>query len=257
MKYTSLDTIVRGVLLQTKRPIHYYIDYLVYGQRCLEELGFDILGNVRSALLDINSYNAVTIPCDCMDWVKVSFLSGEYVRPMVQRPGLNRLNNFDKSTGDKVPWPDWFDKSFIEMFGNGVTTWSNTTLYNDHWEMIGRQYGSAGRVQNGFKVLAGAGQRNEIQFEDCIKADKIVLDYISDGSECDNATMINPYAKQTIEDYIKWQYKENARSYSGGEKQEARLLFEKSARRLRSRMNPMTIDDFRSIVQRNTHGSLK
>lgn len=255
MKYTSLDTIVRGMLLQTKRPIHFYIDYLVHSQRCLEELHFDVLGNVRVQLLDLNSYYAATIPCDFMDWTKLYFPDGQFTKPLVQRPGFTRLNNIDATTGDKIP----FNNVLIPGYGNALGTgiaFNNTSLFNDHWEAVGRLYGNAGKTPNGFKIIK---ERNEFQFDQeiCANNNQIGLEYISDGSECDNATKVNPYAKKTIETYIIWQYKLNARSYGAGECKEAERMFDQAFDDLKARLNGMTIDDFRAIVMRNTHGSLK
>lgn len=98
MKYSSLDKIVKGYLLQKGYPIHFYIDFLVYAQRAFEELHFDTIGNVQTKKITINSYNAATLPDDYLDWIKVGVANGQFVRPLVNRPGMNRINNFD-STG--------------------------------------------------------------------------------------------------------------------------------------------------------------
>lgn len=95
MKYTSLDKVVKGYLLQRGYPIHFYIDFLVYAQRGFEEISFDTIGNIQTKKLPINSYNAVTLPDDYMDWIKVGITNGQFIRPLVNRQGMNRLNNYD------------------------------------------------------------------------------------------------------------------------------------------------------------------
>ena len=50
----------------------------------------------------------------------------------------------------------------------------------------------------------------------------IVLTYISDGTSSDAATRIAPYAFDSIEKGIIWQYKENTRIYSEGERARAK-----------------------------------
>jgi len=251
MRYTSLHKVITGYLLQKRYPIHFYVEFLIYANRCLQELHFDTLGNVRVKKLPINEYGAVALPCDFMDWCKISVPIGEYTKPLANRPGLSRLNAFD-SNGDKVAYSsvDTEVGTFNALFSNG---W-NTVRWNDKLESTGRGYGSRGDQTNTFKVLL---ERNEIQVNSDIKATEIILEYISDGQESDNATRITPYAIATIEAYINWKYKENARSYSETERSRAQREFDHQYRILRARKNSLTIADIKAIINRNSHGGLK
>lgn len=242
MKFTSLDKIVRGVLLQKRWPIHFYIECLVHAQRCLEEISFDSLGNVRTVKLDINEYGAATLPCDYMDFCKIGIPNGQKVIPLSQNSGITRLNNYDAS-GNKVLFPT-----------NNSSNTSSFVWFNDNLEQTGRFYGYAGNAGQSFKILK---ERNEIQVDNALAANSIILEYISDGSESDNATKINPYAKSTIESYIFWKYKENSRSVGEGERQRARHSFDHDHKILRARLNPLTITDIKTIFRRHTHGSIK
>jgi hypothetical protein len=94
MKYSSLDTIVKGYLLQKRYPMHFYIDFLIYAARCFEELHMDTIGNIRTVRLPVNDYFAVRLPDDYIDWTKVGIESGQFIKPLIQREGMNRRNNY-------------------------------------------------------------------------------------------------------------------------------------------------------------------
>lgn len=331
--YTNLDKIVKGYLLQRRLPIHWYIDFLIYAQRCFEEITFDTIGNVRVQRLPINELGAATLPADFMDWTKVGVQNGQFIKPLFQRNGINRLKNYENfgviatlgiplggslytdgtynnvplingsgtgatanivvagaqvtvctlvnpginyavgdilsalntdlgSTGsgfsipvatitqtNQTTFPD-----AVGAFGNIYGWWGYTIHYNDKLEFTGRMYGAAIDRTDSFKIIP---ERNEIQLHQNLCATEIILEYISDGSEIDNATQVNPYAKATIEAYINWKYKENNRSYGEGERQRAQMQFDHQQRILRGRTNHITIADIKSIIYRNTLGSPK
>jgi hypothetical protein len=327
MKFTSLDQVVKGYLLQRRYPFHFYIDFLIYAQRCFEEISFDSIGNVRTKKLTINSYNAVTLPDDYMDWIKVGVENGQFVKPLINRPGINRLNNFSSgnvvefgqitagadypngtytnvpltggtgtgataditislgtvpivtlvSQGQGYTDGDILSASNTDLGGTGTgfsvvaslkvpfpavgneftSSWpwyGFTVQWNDRLEYTGKNYGARVDRTDTFSIIP---ERNEIQLHNDIDATSIILEYISDGSEIDNATQITPYAKSTLEAYMNWKHKENGRSYGEGERLRAQREFDHQHRILRARINPLTIQDFKAAIYRNTSGAPK
>lgn len=243
MKYTSLHKIVTGYLLKKRYPIHFYIEFLTHCASGLTELHFDTLQNVQTKLLPINSYGAISVPIDFLDWVKVGIPNGQFVRPLASRTGLSRLNNID-SSGNIIPY------DIDDVLGNFL---SGINI-NEKYENTGRQYGTRA---NGVNTFLYVKERGEIQININISATNIVLEYISDGSENNNATKVHPYAIATLEAYMNWQNKENSRSTGAGEKQRARSQYDHEHRLLRSRLNPLSKADLTYIFNSNTHGSIK
>jgi hypothetical protein len=241
MRFTSLDQITRSMLLQRGYPIHWYIDFLKYGTDALRELTFDVLKVINSAKLPVNSYKAVTLPCDYVDWVKVGVAAGQYVHPLAQGP-INRLNNFDDS-GNKIPYSDELpDGTFAEIRGS--------IEYTNGLNSLGEHTGgifnhNPGRSIGTFIELT---ERNEIQLDNDYPYDYIILDYISDGATCscgcdcggDSATSIHPYAIAAIEAYIDWKMKAFNRAYGAGEVQMAEDQYIRQERKLRARKNGLT-----------------
>src|SRR6185437_13933644 len=120
MKYTTLDIVVKGYLLQKKYPIHFYIDFLIYASRCFEEIHMDSIANIRTARIPVTDYNAARLPDDFMDWTKIGVENGQFVRPLIQRT-MNRRNNY--TTNGII-------SSFTITGGEGYTdgTYNDTAL---------------------------------------------------------------------------------------------------------------------------------
>jgi hypothetical protein len=261
-----------------------------------------------------------------MDWIKVGVENGQFVKPLINRPGMNRLNNYSSGNivefGTVTPGSDYTDGTYTNVpltggTGTGATaditisasnvtvtlvsqgqnytdgdvlSASNTDLggtgtgfsvvaslkvpfppvganfvsswpwygftvqWNDRLEYTGKNYGARVDRTDTFSIIP---ERNEIQLHNDIKATSIILEYISDGSEIDNATQITPYAKSTLEAYMNWKHKENGRSYGEGERLRAQREFDHQHRILRARINPLTIQDFKAAIYRNTSGAPK
>lgn len=246
MLYTSLNHIVKSVLNQKGYTMHWYFQYLKYAADCLRELHFDTLKIVQTKKLPVTDYNAVILPCDYVDYVKVGVIYGQQVTPLVQHGGINRLNNYDDA-GNKVLWGNSEEDNRI---------WSHSSLIYDgqNWfgEYLGREFGyKDSGLNDGFKVLP---ERGEIQLSEKITADYIILEYISDGTGLpDAATKIDPYAQRAIETYVIWKGSQN-RDNPASPEAEAHYA---QLRILRARKNKMTVDDIRRAINRNKQASPK
>lgn len=245
MKYTTLDKIVRGFLAQKQWSIHYYIQCMVYAQRCLEELHFDTLGIINTTKLSINSMGIAKLPCDYLDFCMVGISNGQYISPLSQRNRMNRLNNFEAS--DEILSSD--SELFTSLFGAGNFNW-----FNDNMEMTGRIYGSAGNQSRSFLIIP---EREEIEFDRNLGATHAIMTYISDGSECNAATRITPYSKSTFEAYMELQHRKSHRSYGDSAIAFAEQQVTKQHRILRSRSNDITLTDIKNSYRRRSHGSIK
>lgn len=221
MRYTTLHTIITGLLLKKKYPIHFYIDFLVYAQRGFEEIHFDTLRNVRTTKLQINDNGNAVLPEDFMDICSLGEGVGQFVRPLYNRTSINRLPNIDTIDNvTEIPYPNLY-LSVINTPGS-------------------------------FSVIK---ERGIIQMHQGYYGTSVIMSYISDGSEIDNATQVNPYAKSTIESYVLWEHAEASRSVSSYDKSRARRLFDHNHKILRGRINPLTTREIRAIINRNTNSS--
>lgn len=208
---TSLDTLVRGVLLKRGLSLHSYLSCLLAASRALFELGVDDMKTVNNVKLPISEINTCTLPFDYIDFCKVTLVNNQ---PLVEDNSISSISNYDES----------FTSEIAETF-DGET---HSNKYS-------------------FKIIK---ERNEMQLHKQLCEDFVVLSYISDGRNADAASHIHTYAENCIISYIDWQLVENSSSYSMGEKERMRQLYINERKILRARMSDLTIDKLRSIVSR-------
>lgn len=256
MVSTSLDRIVRSVLLQKQLPLHYYLRFLKYGADSIRELSYDTIPNIFSTTLTLNSYYAVDLPCGFLDITKIGIPAGQYVKPIAQRDSANRQPNYTGSpNGLPVPYSSTLslpvDIATVPFFGG---FWAFPNI-DDLGEAIGRMYGvNTGYNQAWYKLIP---ERNQIQFSERFPSTTIVLEWIGSGECANNATQVSPYSIKTIECYIDWMYKLHQRKPNLGEVETAKRLYGNELRKLRARMSNLDTVQIRQILQRSYQGSPK
>jgi len=253
MRYQTLDGIVRSTLMQAGYSLHWYLQALKSASDCLRELTFDTLQNVNTVNLSISDTGTADLPCDYVDYVKVGVPYSQYVRPLVQKDSINRLQNKD-SSGTPIIYPEpaslntFYTPTYAPPF-------YQSDYFNDNYEPLGRLFGfNAGWIQDGFKILR---ERGQIQVDQQLCATSIYLEYISDGQCSDNATKVHPYAQKTIEAYILWQFKQHSRAYGSQERELAKNEFSSQRRILRARLNGLTAQDIKRIVRKSYSATIK
>lgn len=223
MKVKNIDDVVKSALFACGKPIHYYIQFLHYALKCVEELHYDCLKNMKSVELTLASDNTVSLPTDYVDWCKIGFDSDQYISELGQNHDFSRLAQ-PAVTGE--------EGEAMSAFFYNVT--------NQYGEHMGQLYGIGNDNPMSFKVLP---ERGMIQIDKRFGKDKVVLEYITDGTTTSTSTFIHPYAAQTVEDYMFWKYKANSRKYNRLDVKLAREEYYDQLRRFRARMNPLTVTD--------------
>ncbi len=252
MRVINLNAITRSTLSRLRKPIHYYYQMLKTSSDCLRELVFDSLQITNTVRLPLNEFFEAEIPPDYVDFIKVGVQAGQFSRPLVSKHTINNLANFDPSTGVQINYPN-YDYQDVDEFGNLFQWWGINI--NSQGENTGGYYGiGAGSEPDTFKIIE---ERNVIQCNRNLGVEKIVLEYISDGSFANAATRIPVYAQKTIEEYNIWQFKETSKSYGAQDAQLAKRLFDRQHEILRARKNNLTPELMERIINRNRKASLK
>jgi len=258
MTVVSLDSIVRNVLMQRQYPLHWYIQFLVYARNCLQEISMDDLYVVNTKLLPVNAVNAVDLPPDFLDYVKVGVQVGQTIRPLVEDNGINRLTKLN-SNFEPVPYlqAESSDPSEVQQQNLGYSPNFFNYWYTINWnlygENIGRYFGGNAYADT-FSLIR---ERNQIQLHEKLNIDYLYLEYVSNGMNTNAATMITPYAFATIEAFILWKLKEHSRTYSIGERQIAEQQYIQQRKILRARISSLTISELKRIVNKNIYAAPK
>lgn len=244
--------IIRSTLLQKGYPMHWYIDALIHGREILREISFDDVAVINSVRLTPDAGNAVCLPCGYQDLVRFGVQVGQKIEPLVQTDSFNRLVNRNETTGAVIPYTNDGSNQLNNptnlYYTYPISYFWGETVVNDYGEFTGRLYGWGDDSNDTYQIFP---ERNQIQLNEHIVADFVVLDYINNGMDCDAASRVNAYAIKTITDYIMWQFKEQNRTYSMGERQMAKNQYTNQRQILRARIDPLTPDIVRRIVHKN------
>ncbi len=250
MTTTSLDKIVKNILLKRRYSIHWYMELIINAKDCLRELSFDgEIEATRYVCLPLNNNHAIEIPNDYVDWFEVGVRTGQYIRPLVEDNSLDLVPNYD-SEFEIQPYSQGIASSnnlYQQYFPNSFGYWYMVN-WNSYGENLGRLFGGVGAMSDTFRVNKA---RNEIKINENLCVDEVVLGYISNGLDADSATHIEAYAQECIESFCMWKFKENNRTYSAGEAEVAKQEYITQRQILRARKSDLTIDLLRRISQRN------
>ncbi len=254
----SLDKIVRNLLMKRGYPPHQYIKMLVYAKDALREIAFDcpILPARYKCLSVDQTTMTAQLPDDFVDKIRVSVRVGQYIVPLVEDSNLQTIPNYNSSF-EVSPYSDGVQEPSSQTdssYGYYNSSWGYASPYwylvnwNAWGENTGRLFGGIAAYSDTYKINK---TDNSIKINENLDIEEVVLEYISNGMDADSATHIDAYAQMAIEQFCMWQFKEHNRTYSEGEAQVAYNDYKEEVRKLRGRLNPLTMDDLRRIIDKN------
>lgn len=201
MILSNLDSIVRRTLLERGLPIHYYSEVLYHESAAIRELAKDSMQIVNFANLTINSYGAADLPGDFVDDIGVSIPIGNSLQPVPKKSTLNPLRTHDTTTGQFIQPYNVGNTGEQTVFGIDPA-WVWFWNINDWGEPTGRYFGSGGGSHlNSYQIFLN---RRQIQVTSTFTSPNIILAYISDGQQVDNATQVDIQAIRAIQTYADW-----------------------------------------------------
>jgi len=160
MYLVTIDSIVRSALLSQGLSIHYYYQFFHYAHKCFRELLMDTLRTIQTVELTVGDANAIKVPADFIDWVKVGYKRGQFVKELGQRDTIARVPNRD-ANGNEIAYAD-----VERSVGKYADVWSGYYLFvngNDNGEHLGKIFGHGnGTMQNSFKFVP---ERGEIRLD--------------------------------------------------------------------------------------------
>ena len=205
-----------------------YINWAKAGWRGIQE---EVMKEVKAVRLPMNSYNAIDLPDDCVDWTKVAIQVGDrlWVLGVAEDIALahetDDCGNIIKNAA--VP-------SFDEIT-NGLNLESYIPFYFSNYYGSLPISGNYGEGLYGYYTgvpYKGYFRENrdkrQLQFTSNIQAPYIYLEYITDGSVCNGSTKVAPVAFDYLVQYVHYQRVKFRQDVSIGEKdyQERALHYE-------------------------------
>lgn len=253
MKLETLDSVVRGALAAKGYPLHWYVQFMTYAKEVYRDINFDTLPVIKSETLDVSEFKTVDLPCDYVDWARVGTLNGQYLSEFGEKDTFNRLP-FRDSDGNEVPPPITSDT--VTVYPNSLEGFSFSNYINDKGEHLGRIFNAKPIFPNSFMVIH---ERNIIQLDASFSDDKIIMDYITDGSSYTACCAVHPYAVKTIQNYIYWQHKRHGRQFNQSEAAMEEFQYYNELGKLRARVfsGELTAQNIIRSLRKHVNGTVK
>lgn len=212
--YATLDMVVRSAMATLGMDsMHNYKQFLHFAIEGYQDFHFDQASEIKHTELDVTNWKSVKLPTDFVDVVRLGVRRGDHVIPFDKNSDISLY--FDKDEcGNPMAHSDYVCSKSIPSADIGVNFGypSSTDHYfhnliNESGEHEGRMYGrGGGAYKNGsWKINR---ERGEIQLSSSVSESKIYLEYLANGFDPNEETMVNQYAKKLIKLYIIWQYHE-------------------------------------------------
>lgn len=251
MTLTTLDSITRRGLLEAGLPIHYYFEYLLHGATCLRELSFDTLKIVNTVALPINEYGSADLPDDFVDDVAVCLPGGAVLQPLPHQDWINPMRFVNPQTAQyEMANYNTNSAGADSNFFWGSAGWLWYWNVNDFGEPTGRFFGATGGTKRGYKIVK---ERRQIQMTPDYSGYSIILQYISDGQNINNATQIDTQAIQAIRAWQEWKKSPNANNEYSPEA----MAFWNRKKTLRARLSGLTMVDVKNALRQGFTASVK
>ena len=199
-QFISLDEVIRTLLIdEGKSSDHEYLRYFNIGMRGLKELTFDVVRQIKTAVLNLDYKNTVDLPLDYVSYVRIG-VAGENgeMQYLGRKERLPLIEGVSGSSGSAATDPPVFTDNTP---GDGL------------WGRYG--YGGGGNANGYYRENHDA---RTIEFGDITGS--IVLEYISDGSTglTGEDIKIHAFAEEALRSFIYWKSIQRKRAINMNEK---------------------------------------
>mgnify|MGYP003134696658 FL=1 len=242
-KDVKLDEVVKSLLIQHgEQTEHKYMMYLDVAIRGLKELTFDILQQIKSETLTVNTNLTVDLPCDYVNYTRIGLCrSHGRIETLGYDEYLCSQHNVDVCGDEKAN-----DFSGEEGVSGGNSR---------NAELTGGWYGLGGGHRNGYYRIDRDKARILLSSE--LSGKSIVLEYVSDGSNPNGDMKINALAEEALRAYMHWKVLQRRSGIPLQEKEAARRDWYNEKRLARARVVNFTPDQAWRIARKQVKQSPK
>ena len=243
--FVSLDECIKNAIMDTGETMHVYERYKKWGLDTYKSFNFDLDAVVKTVVLSLTAWKAVTLPSDYVDYVMIGVEFDRQIRLFTndRRISLHLPEN--------VP-PD--GEPAVVTGSNQLPDPTDITRYffynlDGRWMDEGKLYGLAAKT-NGVGEFKMNKERGEIQFNIALNSSTpIYLEYISTGIDPTEQICVNVYAGKLIELGIhRWRH-HFSRSSSIAEKQLAEKAYYQEYNMVQNRLCPLRAEDVMEVMR--------
>lgn len=227
-QFNSINSIVSAYLLRTEQPEskRYRIWQLAYA--CIEQLGLDFIGNVKTVKLPIESNATVILPSDYIQYRKIGVING--AGEIATFKVNNKLSSLAAGTQDRL-------SHLGADIGNGAV-FCNYQYQGDTVNV----YGVPAKTTYEFKVDTGL---NVIILEPSFPYDHIVMEFLATPNP-DDDIVVPVQIKEAVIAWVEWKDNSGKRAVNRvglSLKRDAEHNFYNQLRVAKARLKPFRIEE--------------
>ncbi len=236
--FVTLDSIIRSALMDIGAGLERYEQFKHWSLIGYKDFHMDLAQEVKTVQLSLTAWKAVQLPNDYVDFVALGVVVDNRIRVFTSDDRISLYRTDSDHDGeidalvtteqptiqDSVPF--WF--------------WNNR---NANGEDVGQLYGLTVK-DNGTGYYKINTERREIQFSPAVDGNTLIyLEYISDGVNPCEKTVVNVYAASLIRQFIHWQRLQYSKSANQAQIERARKEYYNEYSKVQSRLCKITVDD--------------
>lgn len=185
-KFYTITSIVDRCLEDNDLPDHYFDKFLGWGLWALREVHIDDHQDPKTVKLTMNDARSVDLPKDYVDWLIIGIQVGELVKTLGVNHQMVGLEGDDRTLGN----PQYFNQLGANNLPNGI----NVLNYGGYRLANSGVFSVGGGIDyKGYFKIFKRDHGEVIQFSSLINKTDIYLEYISDGFNPNQETIVNPY----------------------------------------------------------------
>lgn len=244
--FVTLDQVVKSALMDIGESMHRYEQFRHWVIEGYLDFHLDLAQEVKTAYLPLTAWKSVQLPLDYVDFVQIGIVVNGEIRVF--------------TNDDRIALPD---QDLIQA--DPPTPTEEETLPNTNYpydasryyfynltnrgEDPGQLYGLTVKG-NGVGYYRINTERREIQFSPKVAGDtSIYLEYISDGINPCEKTVVNIYAAKLLKLYAHWQRHTYSKSSTGLEKREAKDNYWNEFYKVQNRIQKITAADVLEVMR--------
>lgn len=201
---------------------------IYHAKRCIRELYYNVIREVRSVELELNTKLHVTVPPDFVSYVRISWLD-------------NNRTLYPLSVDNKF----LISKSYLND-NNNILLVNNKSYHFNQDNFIPNKNFSNSYPNGKFTYDSSAGI---FQFSSDLLTKKVVIEYISDGlyegyeNQDDSKIRIHKFAESVLNNYIYYELIKNSKNIAANEKARARKEYYNGLAKVKRQLNSIKISD--------------
>ena len=225
---------------------------IFHAKQAIKKLNYDAMKSIKTVELYVDSSLKMILPSDYVNYIRISINVNGVLRPLHENPRANSAQGYLQDSNNDVMFGAngevLIGQSKLDFYRLTQTVYNGAGIYNGaygwnvdgNWYFgynVGSRFGLETSEANSlptFRINNGV-----IDFSSDIANNYVVIEYISDGMENGDDTLIqvNKFAEDFVYAYVKWALLNNKIGINEYEKQRCKKEKEAEYRNARIRLS--------------------